>query len=376
MPNFKPKTNKNILIDEKSILTVDKTHNDMVKKMNKRLQKLPKLKEKVKQLEMKMGRNHHIEKKLDIQDTIITLKREIKEIKKEKKNYFLDNSKYLFNYFENKKNISQDNNKKKIVHNFFKRQDSHDSFKEENENQQNLNIKQYLININQNNIDMNDYIQTNTYFCKVCQKGELIPVDYDGVCVCNICGNQTLYLMESDKPSYKEPPKEVCFYAYKRINHFREILAQFQAKESTQIESEVLDNIKKQIKKERIQLCQLTNDKTKQILKNLGYNKYYEHIPFIKHKLGIKPPTMSIDLENILCNLFLEIQKPYAKFCPNERVNFLNYYYVLYKLCELLDEDSYLEHFYMLKDPVKRMEQDDIWKKICNELNWEFIPTP
>ena len=33
----------------------------------------------------------------------------------------------------------------------------------------------------------------------------------------------------------KEPPKEVCFYAYKRINHFREILAQFQAKETTQI---------------------------------------------------------------------------------------------------------------------------------------------
>ena len=32
------------------------------------------------------------------------------------------------------------------------------------------------------------------------------------------------------KPSYKEPPKEVCFYAYKRINHFREILAQFSSK--------------------------------------------------------------------------------------------------------------------------------------------------
>ena len=40
------------------------------------------------------------------------------------------------------------------------------------------------------------------------------------------------YLIENEKPSYKEPPKEVCFYAYKRINHLREILAQFQAKES------------------------------------------------------------------------------------------------------------------------------------------------
>jgi len=49
---------------------------------------------------------------------------------------------------------------------------------------------------------------------------------------------------------------------------------------------------------------------------------------------------------------------------------------VLFKLCELLGEDQYLKHFYMLKDPIKRMEQDEIWKKICAELNWEFIPTP
>ena len=67
----------------------------------------------------------------------------------------------------------------------------------------------------------------------------------------NECYKNVPYLVENDKPSYKEPPKEVCFYAYKRINHFREILAQFQAKETTQIPEEVIENIKLQIKKER-----------------------------------------------------------------------------------------------------------------------------
>ena len=42
---------------------------------------------------------------------------------------------------------------------------------------------------------------------------------------------------------------------------------------------------------------------------------------------------------------------------------------------KLLNEEKYLEHFPMLKDPEKRMEQDFIWKKICEELDWEFIPT-
>ena len=47
---------------------------------------------------------------------------------------------------------------------------------------------------------------------------------------------------------------------------------------------------------------------------------------------------MTPQLEETLCNLFIDIQIPYAKFCPMDRVNFLNYYYTLYKLCELLGE--------------------------------------
>ena len=42
--------------------------------------------------------------------------------------------------------------------------------------------------------------------------------------------------------------------------------------------------------------------------------------------------------------------------------------------CELLDETTFLPFFPMLKDPIKRIEQDEIWK-ICKELDWQFIPT-
>ena len=74
---------------------------------------------------------------------------------------------------------------------------------------------------------------------------ELIKVDHEGIVVCNNnkCGVHQLFLIDNDKVSYKDPPKEVCFYSYKRINHFREILAQFQAKESTDIPEDVTNNI-------------------------------------------------------------------------------------------------------------------------------------
>ena len=102
-----------------------------------------------------------------------------------------------------------------------------------------------------------------------------------------------------------------------------------------------------------------------------GRKALYVTEAFVQSIKGLE----SKESQEILCNLFMEIQKPYAKHCPDDRVNFLNYYYVLYKLCELLNENKFLPFFPMLKDPVKRIEQDEIWKKICKELRWQFIPT-
>jgi len=399
MPNFKPKNTKQIKITKKNAVTIDGKHREFLNEFDKdENEEIPKLIEKKEILKKKLEKsNSSLEEQLDMIDQLKNLKMEIKNMKNKKKEYFLDNSKYIFDYFENKKDISTGkdsmNNtvttKNKAIEKIFKikREDPTvtDETKEEQEKQSNpfyngrnnvLNnsVQKYFNNVDETFIDMNSFVYP-TDICQYCYKGELIPLEDDGLLICNICSRTIPYLIENEKPSYKEPPKEICFYAYKRINHFKEILAQFQGKETTQIPPEVIENIKLQIKKERIQLDQITNVKTKEILKKLGYNKYYEHIPFIKDKLGIKPPVMSQELEETLCNIFIELQAPYSKFCPDDRVNFLNYYYTAYKLCELLDEKYYLPHFPMLKDRDKIVEQDVIWKKICKELDWEFIPT-
>ena len=371
MPNFKPKASKKITINNKSIVTLDSKHNEKMQEFENITTKIiPELKKEKKEIKEKLKGELPLTERMDLNDKLRDIRKRIKKLKKEEKNYLLDNSTYIFEYFEKKKNISKgDTKKKKVMHSFFNKNIKNEKKRKENSS----NINKYLINLDDSFLNINNYI-INYEICKECG-GEFIPVEHQGLIICNKCGVQKQYLIENEKPSYKEPPKEVCFYAYKRINHFREILAQFQAKETTQIPQEVLDNIKNQIKKERIELKHITNKKAKDILKKLGYNKYYEHIPFIKDKLGIKPPVMLPELEETLCNLFMEIQKPYSSHCPDDRVNFLNYYYVLYKMCELLDEREFLPYFPMLKDPVKRIEQDEIWKKICKELHWEFIPT-
>ena len=388
MPSFKPKSVKKIRVSKKNSTTLDGKHKEFINEFCKDEQdKIPTIKKEKTDLKQKLlneAEELTIEQRLDIEDRINEITETVKKLKTKKVEYFLDNSKYIFEYFENKKNISSTeissssstmDTKSKILNSFFKiKNNDTNQNKAENENKNRNIVQRYLSNIDETFLDMNAFV-CSTDVCRYCFKGELIPLDDEGVLICNICSKNVPYLIENEKPSYKEPPKEVCFYAYKKINHFKEILAQFQGKETTQIPVDVIENIKLQIKKERIQTDQLNHHKTKEILKKLGYNKYYEHIAFIKNKLGIKPPVMSQELEETLCNLFMELQAPYAKFCPDYRVNFLNYYYVLYKLCELLDEKHYLVDIPMLKDREKLIEQDEIWKKMCENLDWEFVAT-
>jgi hypothetical protein len=367
------KSTKKLLNSANDSITLDIKHKEMLIKFKKDFTGTkPELELEKKNLLLRLKSDKlSVDERISICDILSNLKMKLKKIKKAEKDYLLNNSQYIFEYFENKKNIAECKNKPTMLEHFF---NTKDAVMDEVKTKEISYVHKYLTNINESCLDISNYtIQTDV--CKFCNKGDLIPLEHEGILICNSCFKHTKYLIENEKPSYKEPPKEVCFYAYKRINHFREILAQFQAKETTQIPEGIIEDILQQIKKERISLSQLTNKRTKDILKKLGYNKYYEHIPFIKDKLGIKPPIMSAELEITLCNLFMDIQAPYAKYCPDYRINFLNYYYTVYKLCELLDQQQFLPYFPMLKDREKRIEQDVIWKNICDELDWEFIPT-
>ncbi len=194
---------------------------------------------------------------------------------------------------------------------------------------------------------------------------------------CPKCGHQEFILVDSDKPSYKDPPREVSYYAYKKINHFNEWLAQFQAKESTEIPNEIYDAILVQLKKERItDMSTLKKVKLREILRNMNCPKYYEHIPHIINRLnGQNAPFMSREDEEKLRHMFREIQPSFKKHIPKGRRNFLSYGYVLYKFCELLEMDEYLSCFPLLKNRDKLYLQDKTWQKICEDMGWQFIST-
>lgn len=226
----------------------------------------------------------------------------------------------------------------------------------------------------------NEYMAENSRSCeyeRICPSCDVSKTFHhnDGIYVCPSCGEVDMIISEPERHNYKDIVPDKPAYPYKRINHYREWLSQFQAKESTEIPIEVYDAILLELRKNKFyDLKKLTLKRLKKILKKLDFNGYYEHATHIMCKLsGLPPPSLSREQEEELIKMFKQIQAPFETHCPKNRVNFLSYSYVLHKFCELLELDDLVKYFPLLKSREKLRMQDKIWENICRDLKWEFI---
>ena len=415
--------NKSNKVLEDNRFTLDSKHNEIINKFDKEKIELPKMKKEFVELANEYSiykkkltedmTNNDIERKFFLKKRLKELRKKINAIENNDNmiDYYLKVGELLHDYYDNinkssdkkedftlEKNKKKDKikrpkeNKKKIysVIDFFNNraktenctESSNTSFK----NTKILNFIEKKDSFQRAN-HLNDYMKAidkaynpklifnkNFNRCDDCNIEMTIYLS-EGFQVCDKCGRQYSVITESDKPSFKDPPPEVSYFAYKRMNHFNECLSQFQGKESTEDPQEVLDKLFLEIKKERINnLALLKPLKIKEYLKKLKLNKYYEHIPQILHRItGIPPPNFSKQIEEKLRLMFKEIQSPFREECPKKRKNFLSYDYILYKFMELLEIDDYKEYFPLLKDRDKRYATDKVWKGICRRLRWQFI---
>ena len=215
------------------------------------------------------------------------------------------------------------------------------------------------------------------YVCKAC--GESLVVDAARAeMVCPACG-QVLAYQEDLEPTPDDHTRTtmISSFSYKRNNHFMEHVSTLQGRENTSIPDEVIAKVRQEFEKARMTKPEnITQPRVRQFLKKLGYSKLYEHSWCIVSMLGGQgvaqiPP----ELEAKLKQMFQQIQAPFERCKPPGRKNFLSYSYVLRKMCELLGEDTYLPHLPLLKSREKLIAADRIWKDICQELKWQYVPT-
>ena len=287
--------------------------------------------------------------------------------------YYLENGCLLDQYYRSDKTNVNNDSGSGILSYFDKKEVDKNSV--DNSSKVKNIMNEYLSNID-DHILTDKYKDINQDSCDICN-GQMLMSDMSSEILCDSCGASKVIMIITDKVSYSDPQSEITYYTYKRINHFNEWLAQFQAKERNDLPKVIYENIIEELNKNRhISQKDLKYNDIREILKKLKYNKYYEHIPHILSIItGKRAPTLDRKSEEILRSLFKEIQIPFMNNCPPARKNFLSYSYVLHKFCELLEYDHLLEYFTLLKSREKLHGQDIIWAKICKDLTWEYIPS-
>ena len=368
MSSFKDRPLKKCHSDKR--LTIDVIHSNVLESFKNEKNEIVVLNEEIKN-EKDDSKIKFLEKK----------KKKINDLNNKKKyDYFLDNGLLLNTYYNNNGEIKKytENTYENNILNYFQTDKVSKSKNIEDENNENDNIiETYLSNIDDSCINNNfKDIDEMLHKCKLCSTKLDFKLNNSEL-ICSNCGFTQTILLCNDKISYKDVPREISYFAYKRINHFNEWLAQFQAKETTEIPkyiyTDVIDEFNKNINSN---LNNITYKQVREILKKLKYNKYYEHIPHIITVIsGNKAPTLLTQYEELLRNMFKEIQIPFMNNCPDDRKNFLSYSYVLHKFCQLLELDDLLSHFPLLKSREKLQQQDKIWENICKDLKWQYIPS-
>jgi Poxvirus Late Transcription Factor VLTF3 like len=396
-------------LHEKKLLEFNKKDPQQMEKLERRLEKAQKQLDKLSQKKLTELDQSQISQKFSLAEEIEKIKREIEELKEKPTKYYLLNGDNLLNYYKNK---SESHTTVKIkkggVLDLFKKStpelDSSSSDKSLKRGaivQQSVqkylanNDPEYFAPIEQREINEENY-------CFKCECFRILKSN-EAKMICEKCGAEEMILMDSDKPSLKDPPPESRYYEYQRIHYFCEWLANIQNKESYSVPKEVIDAVYVELSKNKIEdLTKLTEQDILKVLTDLRkktgeriFCKQYYHTTQILYRITKIPPfVFTQEQEQELKDMFIQIQEPFIEICPDSRNNFISYPYIFYKLCQIqvwrnnFPKDSVMYRGYqnimnklkLHKAKDKLYQHDQMWRQICKKLGgreagWPFIDT-
>lgn len=305
------------------------------------------------------------------------------------KNQYIQNTEYIeylsnineiiIEQYENNvhvQQVEQNNNEPQLIKKKQKTVDSANIFNYFTEKSNHIkgnkstNVKKYKFIVN---TEQNKNIENNE-ICPNCLQ-PLNNLLVDNKLICQNCGfseNKTLFC----SPENNERVKKIN-YPYKRLNHLKEYLNQLQAKEMINIPDDIKTKIINELKKKKINDTKMAKyEDIKSIVKTLKLNKYYDHCVYLTVLItGKQPPILKKQEEKEIITMFQNILNVYETLESKKRVNFLNYSYVLHKIFQLTNNKTFIKLCPLLKSNDKLIQQDIIWKQICQILNWKYIPS-
>ena len=160
--------------------------------------------------------------------------------------------------------------------------------------------------------------------------------------------------------------------SYNRLDHFKEVLGQFQGWEGKAIPPEILH----QIRCELSVFTKATAIDVKKAMRKLRLTKYIENLYYILFAVtGEEPPYIKREVEDKIVRMFKMIDRVWCSIERDNRRSFMNYYYIIFKLLELMGQTELLPRVPLLRTRLCLRQHDFLWKKVCDELGWTWKQT-
>ena len=200
--------------------------------------------------------------------------------------------------------------------------------------------------------------------CPECRE----PMSENGMCEDCGCFFEKQEFIVTDFYNYNARPKR----SYNRLDHFKEVLGQFQGREGKTISPEILDQIRGALP----DFTKATAIDVKNAIRKLRLTKYIENFYFILFTMtGEEPPYIKREIEDKIVRMFKMIDRVWCTVERDIRRSFLNYYYILFKLLELMGQTELLSRVPLLRTRLRLRQHDFLWKKVCDELGWTWKQT-
>lgn len=194
------------------------------------------------------------------------------------------------------------------------------------------------------------------------------------VCPVPTCGHWKRFAdMTSTALAFGEEV-EYTRYMYKPVSHLDDIMRNMEGSEPSVVPASVLETIIRYLKSKRVPPEEVTIPVVRQAISALQL-KYTEHTVQVYSRLtGRAPRRMTTYMKDQIRIMFHMQEEPYRRYCK-DRSNSLSFTYTLYKFCELLGYWEMLEPLPLLRGTNNLADHDSIFSKVCNELQWDFVPT-
>lgn len=383
--------------------TLDFFHKKKISDFSKNKLIIDELQQQINNWEQKLNNVQLDEyQKQEIEIKIEELQKEKQILTNEEINYYLNTMDLLTMYYTNKSPIThiQNNNKSSNcninnqsltlynTNNFSnkqnqKKQNDLTNFlnKETTINKETI-YNEYMFRLN-NDISHKKILYADLQkVCQDCGTQQTLDVLKSSY-VCEECGKCFFVLLEPEKTTYvKNPLIESCSFSYRRYDHFLEWIAKFHNVDKAKVPKKIYEIVLKELNKTHFKnktskkKREVNRECILEILKKTGNSRYNCQVFQIMNVINKKKlPKLPKDIQHKMKQMFKQTQQPFAQICPNNRTNFLSYSYVIRKFLEILEQYEFIQYFPLLKSRDKLWHQDQIWRDICNQLNWKFYPS-